>query len=239
MPAGLSDAVALVLGTADKLRFVPDGNYNGTPTGGLSVRVADTAKTAATGQNLGLNADEVQNGASTWSASATLGVGVSPQNDAPAFSNTVTNPTATETAGTGSTTNWVKLLNTGSNTVSDIDLTTTSALLTTVFGQGSVTVTLTDGINGDTLHLNGLSAGANGISSISGGANGAALVVNFTNAATLAQVQAVLEAIEYQHSGDDPTNIKSGTARARWVIPLCSMTAITCSPAAMPAAPPR
>ena len=214
VPAGLSDAAALVLGTADKLRFVPYGNYNGTPTGGLSVRVADTAQTAATDQNLGLNANEVQNGASTWSASATLGVGVSPQNDAPAFSNTVTNPTATETAGTGSTTNWVKLLNTGSNTVSDIDLTTTSALSTTVFGQGSVTVTLTDGINGDTLRLNGLSAGANGISSISGGANGAALVVNFTNAATLAQVQAVLEAIEYQHSGDDPTNIKSGTARS-------------------------
>lgn len=214
VPASVSDSSALVLGTADKLRFVPDANYNGTPAGGLTVRVADSDQSGnkGTGKNLGLDGSEANNTSATWSATTTLGVAVVPQNDAPAFSHAPTDPTATEPAGTSSSTTWVALLGTG--TVSDIDLTTTSALASTVFGQGSVTVALTSGITGDNLRLNGLSAGSNGISTITGGANGASLVVSFTNAATLAEVKAVLEAIEYQHVGDDPTNIKSGTARS-------------------------
>ncbi len=216
VPSDVADNKAFILAPTDQLRFRPTtADYNGTPSDSLTVRLIDNSSGAVTsgsrpdlsGSNSG---DTTQY--SDSSNAVVLGALVTPQNDAPAFDHTASNPTATEDGSVGGTTNWVKLLGTG--TVSDIDLTTTSTLNNTTFGQGSVTVALTSGITGDTLRLSGLSAGSNGITSITGGSNGASLVVNFTNAATLAEVKTVLESIEYQFNGDDPTNIKSGSARS-------------------------
>lgn len=145
------------------------------------MRAADTVQTFASGSTLTVGAT------STWSDVVTLGATVAPRNDAPGFTHAPTSPTVTENATTGSGTsiNAVKLL--GSGAVTDIDLGTTPALSSTVFGAGSVTVTLADGITGDVLQLDGLAAGANGIATIAGGSGSTALVVTFTNAATVAQ----------------------------------------------------
>ena len=210
--SGLSDASALVLGKDDRLRFVPAADYNGTPAGAaLTVRVADSEPAASdkgTGKNLGNMADLT----STWSATTMVGVTVNPVNDPPGFTHTVSNPTFTENGDTGQgTANPVKLLGTGA--VSDIDPATTGGLNGAIFGAGSVTVTLTDGIASDVLRLDSLTAGSNGIASITGGTNGNPLVVTFTNAATNAQVEAVLAAIEYTNASDDPTDKLSGTAK--------------------------
>lgn len=204
---GLADTTALILPTTAQLRFNPTvANYNGTVTGGLTVHAADTVQTFSASTDISGALTQI----GTWSAAQTLGATVAPQNDAPAFTHTVTNPTFTENGDTGAgTATAVKLLNSG--TVSDIDLSTTSTINGSTFGAGSVTVTLTDGITGDVLQLDGLTAGGNGIASITGGAGSTPLVITFTNAATLAQVEAVLDAVEYKNTSDDPTNKLSGT----------------------------
>ena len=163
---GLANNAALILPTTAQLRFNPTAaNYNGAVTGGLTVHAADSAQTFATSADI--SSALTQTG--TWSAAQTLGATVAPQNDAPAFTHTVTNPTFTENGDTGAgTATPVKLLS-SSGTVSDIDLSTTPAINGSTFGAGSVTVTLTDGIAGDVLQLDGLAAGSNGIASITGG----------------------------------------------------------------------
>ena len=217
MPAGLSDTAALVLPTTAQLRFNPTAaNYNGTVTGGLTVHAADSAQTFSASTDI--SGALTQTG--TWSAAQTLGATVAPQNDAPAFTHAPSNPTFAENGDTGaSTATPVKLL--GSGTVSDIDLSTTPAINGSTFGAGSVTVTLTDGIAGDVLQLDGLAAGSNGIASITGGTGSTPLVITFTNAATVAQVEAVLAAVEYKNTSDDPTGKLSGaekTTRAYTVV---------------------
>lgn len=206
-----SDSSALILPTDAKLRFVPVENFNGTPPA-LDVRLADSTQTFASGVDLALDSTEANNATSTWSEKVQLGTSVTPLNDAPEFSHTPSNPTAVEGEGTNSTTEPVKLLN-KDGTVSDLDLDGTAGLDSNIFGAGKVTVSLTDGIKGDTLNLDGLTAGTNGIASITGGTDDSDLVITFTEDATLAEVNAVLEAIQYQFKGDDPTRNQTGTPR--------------------------
>lgn len=204
VPTGTS---ALILPPDASLRFVPVANYNGTP-GTLTVHVADTAQTFSAGTDISGTLGTT----STWSETVVLDTVVDPLNDAPDFSHDPTNPTVTENGSTGSGTSIdpVSLLSGGA--VSDIDLSTTPGLDPNVFGAGSVTAQLTDGIAGDVLQLGGgLVPGSNGIASVTGGTGNTPLVVTFTTDATTAQVQSVLAAIEYTHTSDDPTNLLSGT----------------------------
>ncbi|MFA5712174.1 VCBS domain-containing protein, partial [Mycolicibacterium sp.] len=211
VPTDASSSNALVLSPTDRLAFVPNPDYNGTPTQTLDVRLTDQAPaTVGTGVNLSTAIGEPD---SHWSAPVNLAVKVAPRNDAPDFGHEPTNPNVTENDSTGSGTSIdpVYLLDSGS--VTDIDLGTTPALTDGVFGAGSVTAQLTDGMTGDVLQLGGgLVAGANGIATVTGGTGSTALVITFTPGATVEQVEAVLAAIQYTHTSDDPTSLLlSGT----------------------------
>ncbi len=205
LPTGLSDASALVLRTTDQLRFVPAGDYNGTP-GALTVRAADTTQTFATGVDIGTAAASATG---TWSIATTLTTAVAARNDAPVLTGAATNPSVTENNLTGASVSIspVKLL-TGTTTIADLDLATTTGLSSTVFGAGSITVSFTDAYRtGDVLFVDlaSLTGGVlpTGVST-SGGSAGA-LTITLASGTTLAQVQEMLRAISYQSTSDDPT----------------------------------
>ena len=86
--------------------------------------------------------------------------------------------------------------------VTDLDLATTGNLADSVFGAGSITVTLTDRVTSDVFSLDGSPAG---VASTSGGTGSTGTyVINLTTGATLAQVQTILEAIRYENTSDNP-----------------------------------
>ncbi|MGE0071439.1 MAG: DUF4347 domain-containing protein [Thiomonas sp.] len=207
-----SDASALILPTTASLRFVPVANYNGTP-GGLTVRVADSAQVFNASNDISAT---VGNPTGTWSATHKLDTTVTPLNDAPTLTNTATNPTVTENTSTGSGTSIdpVALLNSG--TLGDIDLTTTAVLSAPTFGAGTITVALTDGVAGDVLQVaSGVTAG---IASTSGGTGNTPLVITLTSAATVSDVEAILAAIQYKNTSDNPTNFGADTTRSYSVV---------------------
>lgn len=207
-----ADNGALILPTTASLRFVPVANYNGTP-GGLTVRVADSAQVFSASNDISATVGD-QTG--TWSAIHTLGTTVTPLNDAPTLTNTATNPTVTENTSTGSGTSIdpVALLNSG--TLGDIDLTTTAVLSAPIFGAGTITVALTDGVAGDVLQVaSGVTAG---IASTSGGTGNTPLVITLANAATVSDVEAILAAIQYKNTSDNPTNFGADTTRSYSVV---------------------
>ncbi len=85
-------------------------------------------------------------------------------------------------------------------TVEDLDIATTGDL--DVFGAGTITVTLTGRVAGDVFSLEGSPAG---VASTSGDdvASGS-YVIDLTTGATLAQVKAILEAIRFENTDDNP-----------------------------------
>ncbi|MDP3839279.1 MAG: VCBS domain-containing protein, partial [Methylococcales bacterium] len=86
--------------------------------------------------------------------------------------------------------------------IADIDLSTTAALTSTVFGAGSITVSFTDAyVTGDVLFVNAvLPAGV----TVSGGTANA-LTITLGTATTVAEVNSVLAAISYKSTSDNPT----------------------------------
>lgn len=135
-------------------------------------------------------------------ATARLALDIAPRNDAPTLAATVLSPTAQENGqtGTGVSVPGVRLLS--GSSVSDPDLVNTPGLLPGVFGAGTVTVKLTDGVAGDMLQVGvPLPAGV----TASGGQGAAPLVLTLDADTTLAEVAALLDALEYAHTGDDPT----------------------------------
>ncbi|MGB3288682.1 MAG: cadherin-like domain-containing protein, partial [Burkholderiaceae bacterium] len=205
-------AIVLQTGNADhQVRFVPKGNYNGTP-GGLIVRGADGTLTGSPSGPQDISA--AIGGTNPWSAnSGTVGIEVTPANDAPDFTHIPTNPAVTENGetGTGASVPPTALL--GGGVVSDIDLDTTAGLDPSVFGGGTITVKLTDGTftnSGDVLRI---ATGMDGVASVTGGTGGADLVITLTDTATKDQVAAVLAAIEYLNTSDNPTNFGDNGTR--------------------------
>jgi uncharacterized repeat protein (TIGR01451 family) len=92
---GLGDTNAIVIPATASLRFVPNGDWNGTP-GELTARISDgTGGLPATGaQNLG-----AVGGTSQWSNDTiAIGTVTAPVNDAPVASGTVTFPSVNEDA---------------------------------------------------------------------------------------------------------------------------------------------
>ena len=198
--AAPSDAAALILPTDASLRFLPSvADYNGTP-GGLSVRAADSVRIFSAASDI---SGSLAPG-DTWSNAVTLGTSVVKLNDAPTASHEPANPAVTENASTGGpiSIDPVDLLRPG--TVADVDLGTTGGLSATVFGAGSITATLNDGISGDRLALAAASIVPAGVG-VSGGDGGDPLVVTLAQGTTVAQVKHLLEAIQFRHVGDDPT----------------------------------
>ncbi|CAM5450522.1 VCBS domain-containing protein [Eoetvoesiella caeni] len=215
--AGVSDTNALILKATDQLRFLPNAlNYNG-PADPLTVRLIDSSNTAVTSGDR-IDVSGLKSGGTTAYSNAanavTLAAVVNPGNDAPTMTHTAKNPTVTEngTAGSGTSIDPVTLLNPG--TVADIDLSTTLGLDTGVFGAGSITVTLTDGIAGDVLQIGAL----DGIASTSGGSGNTPLVITLKGDATLAQVDAILAAIQYKSTSDNPTSFGTDTSRSYTVV---------------------
>ncbi|MBV5304259.1 MAG: tandem-95 repeat protein, partial [Chlorobium sp.] len=134
-------------------------------------------------------------------ASKNVDVAIAAVNDAPTIAGTIGTSgsiSVTESNTASSGTDPVQLIS--SVSVGDPDLITTATLADNTFGGGSITVSLTGGVTGDQLTVSTLG----GVMSQSGGADGATLTVNLTASATTAQVNAILEAIRFQHTKDTP-----------------------------------
>ena len=177
----VSDASAVVLPTSASLRFLPAADFNGTP-GGLSLRLADSAQVAATGVDLTGSAGPT----GTWSLPVALATSVDPRNDAPVLAGTV-NATFTEGSAPAA-------LLSGA-TATDIDL---PGVVT--FGGGRITVALDTWRAGDVLSLSGSPAGVTGTS----GGSGASLVVTLGTGATPATIGAILDALRFENTSNDP-----------------------------------
>ncbi|MBU6293594.1 MAG: hypothetical protein KJS91_02830 [Planctomycetes bacterium] len=210
-----SDSAAITLPTGASLRFLPNANYNGTP-GTLSIRVADSNRAFSASSNISSNLTSTD----TWSTAVTLGTTVNKRNDAPAFTHAAAFPTLRNpidrsdaresvTAAGTVTIDPVNLLTMGA--VSDIDLATTGGLNAAVFGAGSITVTLTNGLPGDTLFLKPFPAPP-AVQSIVGGTGSTPLVISLNQGTTLSQVKALLEAIQFKHAGSSPSGADSSRA---------------------------
>ncbi len=139
VPTGASDTQAVLLAKDALVRFLPADDFNGTP-GGLTVRGADTPVVNTASADISGNLGQT----STWSATHALDTTVNPLNDAPVLGGDVSNPTATENneTGTGVSIPPVALIDAGSVTLSDLDLTTTPGLAAGVFGAGEIEVSL-------------------------------------------------------------------------------------------------
>ncbi|MFN8751506.1 MAG: VCBS domain-containing protein, partial [Betaproteobacteria bacterium] len=165
------------------VRFLPAANFHGAP-GTLSLRLADTVQSAATGVNLSASTGST----GTWSTVVSLDTSVDPRNDAPVLSGSVG---ATFTEGGAP----AALLS--GALASDIDL---PGVVT--FGGGSITVSLDTWRAGDLLSLPG---GLPGVAGVTGG-NGASLVVSLSTAATPATMGAILNALRFLNTSSDPAN---------------------------------
>ncbi|MGA1326333.1 MAG: cadherin-like domain-containing protein, partial [Rubrivivax sp.] len=198
-------ATALVLPAEATLRFLPAGDFNGPP-GALTVHVADAPQLLQSGADL--------RGTFTptgpWSAAVALSTAVAPRNDAPVLDATVSNPLAVENddTATGTSVPAVRLLS--SPRLTDVDLTGTAGLQPGTFGAGTIRVSLDDAVAGDVLGVGGtLPEGAQ----LSGGTDGQPLLVTLGPDATLAQAEALLLALRYWHTGDDPDARGTDTTR--------------------------
>lgn len=133
-----------------------------------------------------------------------IDVVIAARNDAPVLAGSGLTIALTESPVAGVGTPTALLLDEGAPpTVTDLDLATTATLDPNTFGAGSVRVTLTDRVAGDRFTLAG--APLAGVQSTSGDdADTGDFVVQFTQSATLAQVNAVLAALTYEHTSDNP-----------------------------------
>ena len=213
VPAGLGDRNALLLPPDASLRFVPAADFNGVP-GTLVVRVSDQAVTAATGADLGPTSTLDADATSHWSLMRTLATSVQPRNDAPQLGGSATNPTLTENGQTGTGVSVPSAPLLSGAFVADVDPATTAALAANVVGGGRITVTMDRYVAGDQLFVDGTLPP--GVTSMGG--NAAALTIVFDGDTTFAQVQAVLNALAYSSSSDNPTDYGAAPTRAYTVV---------------------
>ncbi|MDQ7957920.1 MAG: cadherin-like domain-containing protein, partial [Pseudomonadota bacterium] len=213
VPSGLGDRNALLLPPGASLRFVPAADFNGVP-GTLVVRVSDQAVTAATGADLGPTSTLDADATSHWSLTRTLSTSVQPRNDAPQLGGSATNPTLTENGQTGTGVSIPSAPLLSGAFVADVDPATTAALAASVVGGGRITVTLDRYVAGDLLFVDGtLPPGVTAT-----GGNAAALTIVFDGDTTFAQVQAVLNALAYSSSSDNPTDFGAAPTRGYTVV---------------------
>ncbi|NJO49133.1 MAG: DUF4347 domain-containing protein [Leptolyngbyaceae cyanobacterium RM2_2_4] len=197
-----SPANALVVSALDKLRFVPDANYNGTVPA-LNVHLIDSfGGTVATGTTVNLSGVGATGGTTRYSANTVpLNSTIIPVNDAPMFSDLGGSVTFTED-GAG-------LILDGDAIASDIELgglnNWSGATLTLrrqggansqdAFSNGGTLSTLTQG---STFAVNGVIIGT-----VTTNTNGT-LVLTFNSNATTALVNNALQQITYRNTSEDP-----------------------------------
>lgn len=212
--AGLGDSNALVLSTSTLIRFLPAGDYNGTP-GSLNVRATDQTVSSNGFQDISV---DVANGESShWSAQTTLGIVVNPVNDAPVIGGATHDGTivnVTENSGTGTGTSSVTLVSGAS--LSDVDPSTTPGLADSMFGAGKIEVTLNTYVTGDRIEVSGLPAGVT-VDTTDNGV-GRKLVINLDADTTFAEVQSILDSISFRNSSDNPTNYGANVTRTYTVV---------------------
>jgi VCBS repeat-containing protein len=173
-----------------------NGDQNGADAGDVTLTLTLDDTGARIGGDIGAGS------VAALPAAARVALTIAARNDAPVLAATVLSPTAQENeqTGSGASVPAVRLL--AGAAVSDVDLGSTPGLVPGVFGAGTLTVTLVDGIAGDLLQVGAaLPAGV----SASGGSGATPLVLTFGAGTTLAEVAALLDALEYTHTGDDPT----------------------------------
>ncbi|HEV7368279.1 cadherin-like domain-containing protein, partial [Arenibaculum sp.] len=172
----------------DVLRHVTYANSSDTPPASVTLAVTFADGNAGNAQGTGDNPGSV---------TQTVAVAITPVNDAPTLSGTGQTPTATE-SGTG--TNAVQLVTGGG--VTDPDAVT--------FAGAVIRVRFTDGYQaGDRLFL---ASTPTGVASVAGG-GAAELVITLDAGATQANFGAILEAIRYENTGDNPTAYGADTRR--------------------------
>ncbi|WP_324751965.1 Ig-like domain-containing protein [Roseovarius sp. Pro17] len=198
VPQGAGDDTsATLLSNNAELRFVPVGDFNGTP-GELIVRVADAPQSYSASTNIsGVVGDDSSRDTDIWSALINLNTSVTPRNDAPVIGGTGASVTVSESSDPNGGTTPQQLV-TGA-TVSDLDIATTAGL--GQFGAGTITVSM-DGGGQSFDQLTITNSGLAGIASVSGGSNGADLVVTLATTASTSQVEAIVEALRYNSNSD-------------------------------------
>ncbi|MET0540189.1 MAG: cadherin-like domain-containing protein [Variovorax sp.] len=207
VPAGASDAAAVLLPASAQLRFVPAANFNGTP-GGLTVRLSDAPVAASAGSNI---AATVNDATSQWSTVHNLATVVAPRNDAPTIGGTTGNHPVTENPGLGTGVPPVQLV--GAATIADLDIGSTPGV--TVFGQGSITVSLgASYLPGDELFVAAGPALPPGFV-VTGGTGGTSLVIGFDADTTTAEIAGVMERLSWRSTSDNPTNYGAVGANQR------------------------
>jgi len=227
---GLSSTKALLLSASTEVRFVPSPDANTGNAGTTSLRptltvfgVEDQVPTGAA--NVGPSAYTTDaNSPQTWNATTSVGesrvtaaavtvdLTIAARNDAPTvatsgsstgFTNGVFSGTIVESPTDSVGTPAQQLLDGVS--VADVDLGSTDGLSSTVFGAGTITVTLSSREAGDQFTLAGSLGSSAGVASTSGGtAASGNYVITLTTGATVAQVQTILQAIRYEYTGDEP-----------------------------------
>jgi VCBS repeat-containing protein len=201
----VSDTAALLLPKDAQLRFVPAGDYNGTP-GGLTIRASDSPVTFVNGADISAT---VGDQTSTWSIAHALTTTVNPLNDAPVLAGTASDPTAVESGALGAGTAPVTLVDANTAGVSDLDLTTTPGLTSTVFGAGQIRVALGNFQAGDILAVQGgLPPGV----TVTGGTDGT-LTITLDADTTIAEVQGLIERITFANTTDNPTDYGANPTR--------------------------
>ncbi len=187
------------------LRFLPVADFNGRP-GVLTVHVADAAQALQAG--IDLRGAFTPTG--TWSDAVQLSTTVDARNDAPVLAATVSNPLAVENdeTGSGQSVPAVRLLS--SARLTDVDLAGTAGLQGGIFGAGTIRVSLDDPVAGDVLGVGGTLP--DGVQ-VSGGTDGQPLTVTLRPQATLAEAEALLNALRFWHTGDDPDLRGTDTTR--------------------------
>ncbi|MFC5312022.1 Calx-beta domain-containing protein, partial [Azospirillum rugosum] len=225
-----SDASALILPAAAQLRFLPGTDFNGTVTP-LSVRVADGEGGAITAVTSGVNLTGSLGATSRWSGDGTtaIGVTVTPRNDAPTITATaIGSPIAlSEAAGVGTGSSSQLLV-----TVSAVDdAADFQYLANDNFGGGVIGATMATWYSGDTLTIvdgtysgkavtyasasGQVKVGGTVVGTLAGGSSGTALTITLNANADAGAVQAVIQAIAYRTTSDNPT--ANGTYTSRTV----------------------
>ncbi|OKH86658.1 VCBS domain-containing protein, partial [Thalassospira sp. TSL5-1] len=129
----------------------------------------------------------------------TVTVNVTPQNDAPSFNDSKAVTTSVNESTDANKGVPATAIITGAN-IGDIDLSTTGALSSTVYGEGTITVAITgaDASEQLTIDSSALPAGV----TQTGGVNGSNLVITLDANTTVAEVNAILDAIRYSTTSD-------------------------------------
>lgn len=227
---GISTTKALLLNAATQVRFVPSANANtagpvtkpslavhpveaSVPAGSFNSGIGEAAGPVTFSSDLGapLTYDTTANPLESRVGGASVAVDavISARNDAPLFaSGSAWTGTLIESPVNGVGTSPAQQL-LSSVSIGDVDPATTATLSSTIFGAGTVTVAIGGGVTGDRFFVTGSPAG---IGSQSGGTNGANLVISLTTTTTFSQLNAILEAIRFEHTTDyPPTGLRSYT----------------------------